>query len=274
MVDKQKGMTEKEINKKLKSLKRNEWRATYLLDLEPRIKMTDPSTQKAYYKVLGDLLSNPKFYIHGFNPRKKIVECYKKAGLKDKAKELQLDLVEDNFSSKLSQGYVHTAHNGRIEIIDDIQSEEDVQKFEKNYLDAGLTELETYSTMAKQLQKHRRFGLAAIYYKKAGMDSNANEMLQKKDSPSLEQIAASLGIMFGITSFFLVSLIFFLSSNMTGNTILNSSFKFSNFIGVGLFILGVVLSFLYVRKNKKVEVKRKVVKKKVKSKAKKKKSKK
>jgi len=50
-----------------------------------------------------------------------------------------------------------------------------------------------------------------------------------------------------ITGAFLCSLIF-LSSNFTGNTILNSSIKTSNVIGALLFIVGIVVAFLYTRR--------------------------
>jgi hypothetical protein len=64
-----------------------------------------------------------------------------------------------------------------------------------------------------------------------------------KDNSSLENIVHIVGI-FGA---FLCSLIF-LSGGITGNTILNYSFKSSNLISVGLFLVGIVASFLYTKK--------------------------
>lgn len=49
----------------------------------------------------------------------------------------------------------------------------------------------------------------------------------------------------GIT--FLLSLLF-LSGEITGNAVYNLSFKTTNFIGVGIFILGLVVWFLLRKK--------------------------
>jgi uncharacterized membrane protein (DUF485 family) len=66
---------------------------------------------------------------------------------------------------------------------------------------------------------------------------------QKKKSNFLEG-KVNLALIFGS---FLCSLIF-LSGGITGNTILNSSVKASNVIGAGLFIVGVVASFIYSKR--------------------------
>ena len=67
--------------------------------------------------------------------------------------------------------------------------------------------------------------------------------IQKRKGNSLDNIV-NLAIIAGA---FLCSFIF-LSGSITGNTILNSSIKASNFIGAGLFIVGVVASFIYTKK--------------------------
>jgi hypothetical protein len=66
---------------------------------------------------------------------------------------------------------------------------------------------------------------------------------QKKKVNSLDK-AVNIVIIVGA---FLCSLIF-LSGGITGNTILDSSVKLSNIVGAGLFIVGVVASFIYSKR--------------------------
>jgi hypothetical protein len=66
---------------------------------------------------------------------------------------------------------------------------------------------------------------------------------QKKKVNSLDK-AVNIVIIVGA---FLCSLIF-LSGGITGNTILDSSVKLSNIVGAGLFIVGVVGSFIYSKR--------------------------
>jgi len=273
MVNKKEGMTKEDILKKLRSLKKDEWKLEYLTDLEKRSNLLRPDTRKAFYEILGDLFIKVRPYCPGENRPggmdyiEKAACFYKNAGLNNKAKEILLDKAEKNFYGEL----VYFQSEGEMPGYKRSSEKEATARWEKYLINAGLTKSETYAKMAKKFQETGHSNLAAKYYEKAGLSDKADSMLQKEsnndNSPSLEGKVAIVGI----TASFLASLIF-LSSNMTGNTILNSSFKLSNFLGVGLFILAVVGAFLYIRKNKKVEVKRKVVKKKVKSKAKKKKN--
>jgi hypothetical protein len=53
----------------------------------------------------------------------------------------------------------------------------------------------------------------------------------------------------GIIGAFLGSLVF-LSPNLTGNAVLVSSFKISNFLGAGLFIIGIVAALFYFQRIK------------------------
>ena len=69
--------------------------------------------------------------------------------------------------------------------------------------------------------------------------------IQKKKGNSIES-KVNLVVIFAA---FLCSFIY-LSGNITGNTILNSSLKISNIFGAGLFIAGVVASFIYFERRK------------------------
>jgi hypothetical protein len=69
--------------------------------------------------------------------------------------------------------------------------------------------------------------------------------MKGKDSNSLE---GKVNLVLAVGAF-LCSFIF-LSGGITGNTILNSSFKTSNLIGALLFIVGVVASFFYFERKK------------------------
>lgn len=66
---------------------------------------------------------------------------------------------------------------------------------------------------------------------------------QKKKVNSLDKVVNVIAI----CAAFLFSIIL-LSSNITGNTILNSSVKSSSIIGAGLFLVGLVASFMYVKR--------------------------
>jgi len=44
--------------------------------------------------------------------------------------------------------------------------------------------------------------------------------------------------------------IFFLSSNFTGNTIMDLSTKTTSFLGAGLLIVGLVVGFFWLKRNK------------------------
>jgi len=65
----------------------------------------------------------------------------------------------------------------------------------------------------------------------------------KKIGKSLDRIVNVVGI----CAAFLFSIIL-LSSNITGNTILSSSVKSSSIVGAGLFLVGLVASFMYVKR--------------------------
>lgn len=69
--------------------------------------------------------------------------------------------------------------------------------------------------------------------------------VQKKKGSSLDN-TVNIAV---IVASFLCSFIY-LSGNITGNTILNSSFKISNIVGAGLFVVGVVASFIYFERRK------------------------
>jgi len=69
--------------------------------------------------------------------------------------------------------------------------------------------------------------------------------IQKKNGNSLDKVV-NLTV---ISLAFFCSFVY-LSANITGNTILASSFKLSNIMGAGLFIVGVVASFVYFERRK------------------------
>jgi uncharacterized membrane protein (DUF485 family) len=69
--------------------------------------------------------------------------------------------------------------------------------------------------------------------------------IQKKKGNSLDKIV-NLAV---IAVAFFCSFIY-LSADITGNTILSTSFKLSNIVGAGLFIAGIVASFIYFERKK------------------------
>lgn len=76
----------------------------------------------------------------------------------------------------------------------------------------------------------------------------AEKLTTGRKFPKLPPLEEMLSII-GVSGAFLCSLIF-LSSNMTGNTILNFSIKTSNVLGALLFLVGIVASFLYAKKRR------------------------
>jgi tetratricopeptide (TPR) repeat protein len=89
------------------------------------------------------------------------------------------------------------------------------------------------------------FEQAQKCYEKANIKYSIEELknLQKKSGNSLEKTVNVVAI----CAAFLFSIIL-LSSNITGNTILGSSVKSSSIVGAGLFLVGLVASFMYVKR--------------------------
>jgi hypothetical protein len=72
------------------------------------------------------------------------------------------------------------------------------------------------------------------------------QRMQKKDEKSLESRLNIIAI--GICSSLLG--LSFLSSNLTGNIISNAKAPTSNIIGIILFLIGLTVTFLWVKKKK------------------------
>jgi hypothetical protein len=137
-----------------------------------------------------------------------------------------------------------------------------------------------YEKLGDLMRKKGDLSKMAIYYHKAGRNDIANRIweksgdvdkiyydrdsaiekygraneAEKRQQVIKEKQRVTLGdkllLVLAVGSF-LCSFIF-LSGRITGNTILDASFKTSNLIGALLFIVGVVASFFYFeRKNKK-----------------------
>ncbi len=83
-------------------------------------------------------------------------------------------------------------------------------------------------------------------YKKAGRELGEELHAEIEKKKSLEQKVSSVVAIAGI-----VSSLFFISSNVTGNAIANISFQNSSFLGAGLLVVGLVAGFFWVKSRKK-----------------------
>lgn len=178
------GMNKEDISKKLEKFQTTSEKISFLQYIEPRINITAPKTQQAYYETLGDLFLKKEDF-------QEAASYYKKAGLNEKAEKIWEKL-----------GDIAKVYHEEDEAI-------------KNY------------GKSNSLEKKE-------------------ELLKKKEVHSLEN---KFLVMLAFCTF-LFSFVFF-SGKITGNTIAQFPFNSYNLIGIGLFIMGMIVTFLYSeRKNK------------------------
>lgn len=122
----------------------------------------------------------------------------------------------------------------------------DLLKMAEYYEKAGVKDI-SKSIWEKQgdfEMAYRNQDTARAHYNKAGATQKEEQILRQKEKRLWEKIC----IVLAIGSFFCSFI--FLSGRITGNTILDASFKTSNIIGALLFIVGVVASFFYFERRK------------------------
>jgi tetratricopeptide (TPR) repeat protein len=209
MADK-KGMTKKDIYKKLDNFKTIKGKIDYLKSLRSGVRIMNPSTRKAYYETLGDVLvensdfvAADEYYVEAEVEEDKRRKIWKAAG--DMA-------FKDSDFSKAANCY-------KIAKLNNSRDSKELEKFAESYERSGKPQE------------------AMSLYRKI-------EHLKKKGKSLGDKLNLAI-----IGAAFLCSLLFF-SGSITGNTILNSSVKTSNLIGAGLFIAGVVVSFFYSERKK------------------------
>jgi tetratricopeptide (TPR) repeat protein len=149
-------------------------------------------------------------------------------------------------------------------------------------------------TVARMWERHGKFVLAAHAYNGIGYAGKAGEMFEKAGKPEeaieaykkmgdeyymkrAEELEAGLNGRIAqnkkdltskltpvIATLGLLSGLFFLSSNITGNTIADVSIKTSSFLGSGLLIVGLVVGFFWIKKrNQKINPTSKISKQKI-----------
>jgi len=197
--------------------------------------------------------------LYGNGEFEEAAKYYKKAGLKDEIKkmyEVEGNRCIDRNLDKALEYYKKAGLKNKVKLVLERKAEtylrqgdldlnlDDLNKAAEYYGMAGsrnkiksMWELQGNCWMSRDPEK------AAECYRRAGLKDKAQKALSKKEGNSLDNIV-NLVVMGGA---FLCSFIF-LSGSITGNTILNSSIKTSNFIGAGLFIVGVVVSFIYTKR--------------------------
>jgi hypothetical protein len=135
------------------------------------------------------------------------------------------------------------------EILGDLYlKKEDLKNAAINYDNAGIEDKARllWKSQGKVQMAYRQPYSARTSFHKAGAKEEEKDAVRKQINMTLEN-SLNVVIAFGA---FLCSFIF-LSGSITGNTILNSSFKTSNILGSLLFIIGIVVSFIYLEKRKR-----------------------
>ncbi len=271
MVGKE-GMTKEEIYNKLKIFNEDESKLEYLEGLERRSKIMKPSTRKAFYDTARELKDN-------LNER----ERSKKDVMTESGYLSEKDLI-DNLNSYRKHGDKNLLKS----FAEITKHKATLAKLEAHYATAAQAyEAAGEKDKAKQLWNtlycmelgsprpdQRDWKLIAMYEDKLGIKKSKDlgelEYFKKnsekigdyqtamsiqrriehlknkkqKGNPSLEDRTHLLGI---VGASFLGSLIF--SSKMiTGNVISGSSFRPGSFIGILLFVLGIVGLLFYFNK--------------------------
>ncbi|RLG15916.1 hypothetical protein DRN69_02285 [Candidatus Pacearchaeota archaeon] len=125
---------------------------------------------------------------------------------------------------------------------------------ERSYIKTRFSGYVQPEEVAKWDQKaYKYFNLAGDYYSKIGKKREAKECYEQAKKYSvfgrgvggLEKLSASLSIIS------LLGALFFVSVNLTGNTILGLKAENSFLAGVCLFVFGLVFAFFYFRQKRK-----------------------
>ncbi|MBP6857142.1 hypothetical protein KBC25_01830 [Candidatus Pacearchaeota archaeon] len=125
---------------------------------------------------------------------------------------------------------------------------ENFQEAAGYYKKAGLDEKaeKIWEKLGDIAKTYHEDDKAIEYYKKSNSSEKEEELLKKKETHSLED---KFLVMLAFCTF-LFSFVFF-SGRITGNTIAQFPLSSHNLIGIGLFIMGMIVTFLYSeRKNK------------------------
>jgi hypothetical protein len=129
----------------------------------------------------------------------------------------------------------------------------------KSFLDAARIFLENANELEKAAEMYEKFGQftsAVEIWKKLGNDEKIVE-LESRRKEKIEEVGKNFkeetlsrrfSLFAGLCSF--VISIFLFTQNMTGLVVLKAEQSFVNFIGVGFFILALILIYFYVKRNK------------------------
>lgn len=175
----------------------------------------------------------------------------------DKSRHLQKDL-EYRPSWKVNQDSAIAAVYSGKSLAEDLEASKNYALAEKTYsrvsslADKTLTSLRAVPEEKRSREDQKI--LERLDWIQRDLSNRAEEIHSKRirrvsEYYRIKDLTQKIDAVLAIT--FLIGALFFFSSNLTGNTILNLTSAPSSFLGIGLFILSAIASFSWLKNKRK-----------------------